>query len=167
MVSRNAIASPRYEFHALLPISCRQIGSSAPVYSLTFSMSPVSSALHPLAIGPLMTDKDSQREFMTPEEFQEWLKDEIRDSAKAHELRVQNATAFVTAYAEGKLTPEEAQDKLLAYDRRWGEALYGASVVPGLSDEAILQQIDAARDDDLKRYRSTSVSQRGLEPRER
>lgn len=87
------------------------------------------------------------KETLSPEELTVWLKQEIRDSDKAHELRVKEATGFVTAYASGKLSPEEAADCLYRYDKRWGEALFGASASPGLSDEAILSTIDKARDE--------------------
>jgi hypothetical protein len=105
-----------------------------------------------------MADKESPQDkgFLTPEEFQHWLKDEIRDSAKAHELRVKDATAFVTAYAEGKLSPEEANDHLMQYDRRWGEALFGATTGQNVSDAEILLTIDSARDEQQRRQ-STQV----------
>jgi hypothetical protein len=101
-----------------------------------------------------MADNESPqgKDLMTPEEFQGWLKQEIRDSAKAHELRVKDATAFVTAYSEGKLTPEEAEEHLYRYDRRWGEALCGTMASPGTSDEAILRAIDKARDEMLGKH---------------
>ena len=98
-----------------------------------------------------MEDKGSPqgKGFLTPEEAQGWLKEEIRDSAKALELRVKEATTFVAEYAAGRLTPEEANDHLVRYDQRWGEALYGASAFPGCSDEEILKAIDKARDETL------------------
>lgn len=100
-----------------------------------------------------MKDKESPQDkgFLTPEEFQGWLREQIRDSAKAHELRVKEATAFVTEYTAGKLTPEEANDHLVRYDQRWGEALYGATVGKNSSDESILQAIDTAREAALHR----------------
>jgi hypothetical protein len=86
---------------------------------------------------------------LSVQEMQGWLKDEVRDSAKAHELRTKEATEFVTAYSEGKLTPAEAMDRLVQYDRRWGEALFGTSAFPNLSDEELLKKIDAARQEVL------------------
>lgn len=82
---------------------------------------------------------------MSVKDMQGWLQEEIRDSAKAHELRVKDATEFVRAYAEGKLSPEQAMERMARHDARWGEALYGTSAIPGLSDEAILKTIDTAR----------------------
>lgn len=83
---------------------------------------------------------------LSPQEMQGWLRDEIRDSAKAHELRAKEATEFVTAYASGKISAEEAEERLYQYDKRWGEALYGATASPGVSDEAIVRAIDKARE---------------------
>jgi hypothetical protein len=95
-----------------------------------------------------MADKESKqdKDFMSPEELKRWLEEEIRDSAKAHELRVKDATEFVTAYASGRISPEQAEEHLRRYDRRWGEALYGATVGKNSSDESILQAIDTARE---------------------
>jgi hypothetical protein len=92
------------------------------------------------------------KDTLSPEEMQGWLKEEIRDLAKAHELRIKEATDFVTAYASGKISPEEATERLLRYDRRWGEALYGATASTDLSDEAILSAIDRARETALGRH---------------
>jgi hypothetical protein len=86
-------------------------------------------------------------------DMQEWLKDQIRDSAKAHELRIKDATGFVTAYAQGKLTPQEALDRLVQYDRRWGEALLGTTVREGATDSDVLAEIDRARDESFKPQR--------------
>jgi len=96
-----------------------------------------------------MTDQEDHDRAgtMSVKDMQGWLQEELRDSAKAHELRDKDATEFVTAYAEGKLTPEEVSQRLYEYDRRWGEALYGASTSAGLSDEEILRRIDEARDE--------------------
>jgi hypothetical protein len=95
-------------------------------------------------------DRRGDEEFMSPKEMAGWLREEIRDSQKAWELRVKDATAFVNAYAAGELSAKEANEKMLAYDRRWGEALFGASAGAGITDEAILKTIDAAREDSLK-----------------
>jgi hypothetical protein len=92
------------------------------------------------------------KETLSPQEMQGWLREEIRDSAKAHELRVKEATEFVTAYASGKISAEEAADRLHQYDKRWGEALYGATASPGVSDEAIVRAIDKARETAFGRH---------------
>lgn len=92
-----------------------------------------------------MDDKDSGADMLTPSEMRGWLKGEIADSAKAFELRIREASELVASYALGELTPAEADERLFAYDKRWGEALYGATVGAGASDEAILAAIDKAR----------------------
>lgn len=90
-------------------------------------------------------DEHDKAGTMSVKDMQGWLREEIRDSAKAHELRVKDATELVTAYADGQLTTEEAMERLNQHDRRWGEALFGASAFPGLTDKEILDRIDAAR----------------------
>jgi hypothetical protein len=90
-------------------------------------------------------NRDQPGDVLTPEELQSWLAQEIKDSAKAHELRVKDATKFVEEYRGGKISGEEVMERLHAYDRRWGEALSGASASEGLTDEMILNAIDRAR----------------------
>jgi beta-galactosidase/beta-glucuronidase len=94
-----------------------------------------------------MTEEDSPgiTDTLSVREMQDWLKQELLDSSKAHALRAKEATEFVTKYAEGKMTPETAMQKLLDYEIRWGEALYGATAIPGKSDTEILREIDKAR----------------------
>jgi hypothetical protein len=82
--------------------------------------------------------------YLTPEDMQHWLQQEIADSAKALELRIKEATGFVTAYASGKITPEEADEKHWRYQHRWGEALPGTHVAPGSGDDQIMASIDKA-----------------------
>jgi hypothetical protein len=104
-------------------------------------------------------DKQSSGDPLSVQEMQAWLAEEIRDSAKAHELRTKGAAEFVAAYAAGKLTPEEAAERLIQHDRRWGESLYGATATPGLSDEDILRTIDEARDEMFGERTRNFVSQ--------
>jgi hypothetical protein len=101
-----------------------------------------------------MTDQEDHDHTgtMSVKDMQSWLQHEIRDSAKAHELRVKGATEFVTAYAEGRLTPEQAEAALVRHDHRWGEALFGASAAEGTPDNEILNAIDRARDTVLRGY---------------
>lgn len=84
-------------------------------------------------------------EILSVQEMQGWLREEVRDSAKAHELRTKEATQFVEEYATGKLTGEQAMDGLYAYDLRWGDVLPGTTAAPGKSDEQILSEIDETR----------------------
>jgi hypothetical protein len=79
------------------------------------------------------------------EDLQQWLIDEVRDSTKALDLRLREATQLVADYSAGKISPEEATERFHRFDQRWGEALVGATASAGVSDEAILQRIDDAR----------------------
>jgi hypothetical protein len=95
-------------------------------------------------------DKNKDEEFLTPKDLQMWLKQEVADSTKALELRLQEATSLVTDYSQGKITPEEATRRAVAFDWRWGEALPGTNTAPGRSNEEILEAIDQARDGALR-----------------
>ena len=94
-----------------------------------------------------MPDENSKDEsgYLSPQEMREWALQESRDSAKAHELRVKEATDLATAYASGEIDAQEADKRLKQYDRRWGEALFGTSAIGNASDEQIVQEIDKAR----------------------
>jgi hypothetical protein len=95
-----------------------------------------------------MSEKDLTKSdgFLAPSEFRGWLTQEIADSAKAHELRIKEATEFVNQYESGLISAEEANERLKRYDRRWGEALFGASAMGGISDDGIINAIDESRE---------------------
>jgi hypothetical protein len=82
---------------------------------------------------------------LSPQDLRNWLLHEIADSAKAHELRVKEATEFVTAYAVGELTPDQALERLFQYEHRWGESLPGTHAADDSKNEQILAAIDRTR----------------------
>lgn len=86
-----------------------------------------------------------ETDYLSPEEMQGWLRQEIADSAKAMELRVRQAAELATSYASGKITPQEAAKRHAEYDQRWGEALPGTNASKNRTDEEILAAIDDAR----------------------
>jgi hypothetical protein len=77
--------------------------------------------------------------------MKEWLASEIADVRRAAELRIKEATGFVTAYAKGEISAAEAAERCYEYECRWGEALPGVWRSQGVPDEVILQKIDEAR----------------------
>ncbi len=86
----------------------------------------------------------SEGDNLTPEEMREWLRQELADLTKAMELRVQDATDFVTGYALGKLSPEQAMKRLSTYEYRWGDSpIQGVITDPAMTNEAILRQLAA------------------------
>lgn len=74
-----------------------------------------------------------------------WLKREIADIVKAKELRAGEATHFVEAYAEGRISTDEMLTQAEEYSRRWGEALPGVRRSEGMTDEQILARINETR----------------------
>ncbi len=88
------------------------------------------------------TDKPDH---LSPKEVRDWALQELRDSAKAHELRVRSATEIATAYALGELTPDQAHERMFQHDHRWGEALPGTHAFAASTDEEILASIDKVR----------------------
>ena len=84
-------------------------------------------------------------DYMPPAEMRQWASQELKDVAKAAELRTKQVNQLVDDYAAGRLTPQEANTRYEQYMERWGEALPGASMNDGLSDESILQKMDAVR----------------------
>jgi hypothetical protein len=84
-------------------------------------------------------------DFPDPAGMQRWLEREIVDIKRAAELRIKDATEFVTAYSKGEISRDEAADRSFAYAERWGDAIPGVARSQDLSDEEILARIDAAR----------------------
>ena len=95
---------------------------------------------------------DGAPEPMSVQDMKDWLTQEARDTEKARELRLREAHQLVNDYAAGKLDSDQAWERLQAYDRRWGDALFGAHSVPGQSDEAVLATIDKARDESFGNF---------------
>jgi hypothetical protein len=91
-------------------------------------------------------EDDWFEDFLTPAEMREWAQREIRDAAKALDLRARELFDLVDAYSSGKITPEKADELHSRYQHRWGDALPG--VVQGdigdppLTDEHILAKMD-------------------------
>jgi hypothetical protein len=94
--------------------------------------------------GPFMP-RQKESYLLRPDEMAEWLDLEIDGVTKATELRIKDATDFVTAYALGKLTPEQANERHDTYMRRWGEEpIPGVATDPSMSNEEILRRMDEA-----------------------
>jgi hypothetical protein len=91
-----------------------------------------------------MPDQDEIEHF-SPKDMREWVQQEIKDSAKAHQLRTKELESLATAYEAGKLTPAQADEAKGRYEHRWHEALPGAYALDHLTDEQILAKMDAAR----------------------
>jgi hypothetical protein len=82
--------------------------------------------------------------YLSPQDMQSWLVQEIKDAAKAFELRMREATGFVTKYALGELTAAEADEHHCRYYHRWGESLPGLSASETVTDEMLLAAMDKA-----------------------
>ena len=74
-----------------------------------------------------------------------WAQQEIRDAAKALEMRTKEINGIVEAYSAGAITPEKADELHWRYQHRWGEALRGANFSDGVPDEQLLATIDQVR----------------------
>jgi hypothetical protein len=85
---------------------------------------------------------ESDDDSLTPRDMRQWLQQEVLGVMKAAELRVKDATDFVTAYAVGEITPEQAMERLDRYQSRWQEPIPGVAVAEGMSDEKILRARD-------------------------
>jgi hypothetical protein len=108
-------------------------------------------------------DTGASPEMLTPEEMGKWLKQEIADSTKACELRIREASDLVASYTRGGISPAEALKRMVTYDERWGEALFGVSAGGNITDDAIISAIDKARSESRKR---ASLSHRARAPRD-
>jgi hypothetical protein len=91
-----------------------------------------------------MPDQRETKDDLSPQDLRRWLSEELSDLAKAFQLRAIEASALVNEYASGEISAKEAEERLERYDRRWGEALPGASASSGLSDKEIVAAVDKA-----------------------
>ena len=73
------------------------------------------------------------------------LKQNILDSAKAHELRTKELTAILGKCESGELSLAAALELSEKHHERWGEALRGARAYPDISDEKIIKIMDEVR----------------------
>lgn len=95
-----------------------------------------------------MGDEDdiwSKTGYLSPKEMQEWASQQITDSERMHALRARSATEIAKAYAGGALTPEQANDRMLEHEQRFGEAIPGTHAFPASTDEQLLASIDKVR----------------------
>lgn len=91
-----------------------------------------------------MVKRNEERDYPSPSDLLDWLKQEVMDVSKAAELRVNEATDLVTAYAKGKIEAKEATARWHAYCSRWGDAIPGV-FSEGKTDKEILREMDATR----------------------
>lgn len=87
--------------------------------------------------------------------MKKWLDQELRDLARAHRLRVEEATHFVTEYEQGRLSAAEAEERLYDYVDKWGDSpVPGVSTTEAMTDDEVHQQMDEHR---VKRRRDALV----------
>jgi hypothetical protein len=81
---------------------------------------------------------------LTPADMVQWLQQEVRDVTKASELRIQEATKFVTDFALGKISEEELLNRKSIYAARWGdETIPGVLSEEGMTNGEIMRRVDA------------------------
>lgn len=101
-------------------------------------------------------DTSSDDDKLTPEEFPpedaiSWLRMEISHLSKAMELRLTEATDFVTAYASGQITIRELIDRMNVYTRRWGDTpVPGVHLHDGMANEEIIAARDKVIEEELR-----------------
>jgi hypothetical protein len=80
----------------------------------------------------------------TRKEMRQWLEREVRDVMKAAELRIKDATDFVTAFAVSEISAKEAAERMARYDDRWRESILGVTIEEGMTNQEILRLRDEA-----------------------
>jgi hypothetical protein len=88
--------------------------------------------------------KDGEEDYLSVGDIRQWAQREVKEATKALELRKNELTDLVTAYAAGEITPQQADELHSRYCQRWGEALPGVVVLESLTDDQILAMIDRA-----------------------
>lgn len=97
----------------------------------------------------------------TPAEMRQWLQREVREVMKAAELRIKDATDFVTGYATGEISAKQAAERMTQYDARWGEPIWGVSVEENMSNAEILRLRDQAASSPQKDWRKFFNEKKG------
>jgi hypothetical protein len=111
-----------------------------------------------------MVRPKEEQDYPTPGDLQDWLRQEVMDTAKAAELRLNEATSLVTDYAKGKITAKEATTRWHSYNRRWGDAIPGVSS-EGKTDAEIYREMDRNKNAERKFTADVRRSQAQVETR--
>jgi hypothetical protein len=88
---------------------------------------------------------EEDKEAFSPGNMRQWAAQELKDIAKAGELRAKEVNDLVSRYSSGEFTAAEAAERYFRYQDRWGEAIPGVSAGGDLSDETILTKMDEVR----------------------
>ena len=82
---------------------------------------------------------------LTPVDMAQWLRQEIREICKASELRIQDATDFVTGYLTGQFSEQQMEERRSIYNDRWGDSpLYAVGLNDRMTNEEIIRRLDRA-----------------------
>ena len=92
---------------------------------------------------------------LSPHDVEIWVRQEVADATKAHELRVKELTEIARSYSLGQISPEEADEARFRYYDRWGDALPTISTAAGVTDEQIIESLDEAA-----KHRKAKIQQR-------
>jgi hypothetical protein len=88
---------------------------------------------------------DAESDYLSPKEMRQWAEQELKDVARAAELRTREIHSLAEDYAAGRISPQQADERKDRYEHRWGEALRGCITTEGMTDEQILAKIDSTR----------------------
>lgn len=86
-------------------------------------------------------------DFLSPKEMHEWAHFELREIAKATELRTREILDLTARYSAGEIAAEQANELQSRYYHRWGKAIPNATLGHSLdkpipSDEEIIASMD-------------------------
>lgn len=92
----------------------------------------------------MTNEKEKWDGYLTPDDMREWLERERKALARGFDLRLREATAFVTRYANGEIEKGEAEELYNQHRKRWGPPIpfLEASESELLSDSEISDEID-------------------------
>jgi hypothetical protein len=90
--------------------------------------------------------ESSEEDHLTVNDVKAWLRQELRDLERAHRLRVEEATHFVTEYEQGRLSPAEAEAHMSEYVDKWGDSpIPGVATTDEMTDREVYQKMDECR----------------------
>ena len=88
----------------------------------------------------------SEEDYLTVKDSKAWLEQELRDLARAHRLRVEEATFLTTEYEAGRLSAREAEEHMAEYIDKWGDSpVPGVATTDNMTDREVFQKMDDHR----------------------
>jgi hypothetical protein len=86
--------------------------------------------------------KNTDPDHITVNEMLSMFNDEVTNVTKGAELRLRDFSTLLKEYVAGNISPEQATDRMVRHQEKWGDAVPGVYSVEGKSDEELLAAVE-------------------------